>query len=65
MNRYIWQIPIAEPTENHRRPMIEHVEKILTAKRKNSATDTNVLECEINRLVYAIYGLTYEDIIII
>jgi hypothetical protein len=41
------------------------VQKILTQKTKNSTTDTNVLEREIDQKVYALYGLTPEEIAVV
>ena len=38
------------------------VDGILAAKGENSATDTNALERKIDQQVYALYGLTPEEI---
>jgi hypothetical protein len=39
--------------------------QILTAKAADSNADTLALESEIDRLVYALYGLTEEEIAIV
>jgi hypothetical protein len=41
------------------------VDRILTAKQANPAADTSALEHEIDQLVYALYGLTPEEIAIV
>ncbi|MCY3665199.1 MAG: hypothetical protein OXH81_06045 [Gemmatimonadetes bacterium] len=40
--------------------MVDH---ILTAKETNSSSDTSDQEAEIDRLVYALYGLTDEEVV--
>jgi hypothetical protein len=44
---------------------VKLVERILAAKRKNPAADTSALEREIDEAVYALYGLTPEEINIV
>ena len=39
--------------------------KILDVKRANPLTDVAALEAEIDRLVYALYGLTEEEIVVV
>ncbi|GAK51874.1 type IIS restriction/modification enzyme [Candidatus Moduliflexus flocculans] len=41
------------------------VDRILSAKQQNPAADTRALEAEIDRRVYALYGLTPEEIAIV
>ncbi len=41
------------------------VEKCLTAKQRDARADTSELEQEIDRQVYALYGLTPEEIQIV
>jgi hypothetical protein len=41
------------------------VDRILAAKRKNPGADTSGLEREIDAAVYALYGLTAEEIQIV
>jgi hypothetical protein len=38
------------------------VNQILVAKKSNFSADTSSLECEIDRLVYELYGVTEEEI---
>ena len=44
---------------------LELVERILAAQQKNPAADTSALEREIDQQVYALYGLTPEEIAIV
>jgi hypothetical protein len=41
------------------------VKAIISAKRNSPAADTTALEREIDQLVYALYGLTPEEIAIV
>jgi hypothetical protein len=41
------------------------VDRILAAKQRESEADTSVLERKIDQLVYALYGLTPEEIQIV
>ncbi len=39
--------------------------KVLTKKKSNLSTDTSVLENQIDFLVYYLYGLTYDEVLIV
>ena len=39
--------------------------QILTTKKRDPNADTSVLEGEIDRLVYALYGLTEDEIAVV
>ena len=58
----IGSIPIPTVTAEQQKPIIDLVDKILAAKKANSQADTSKEEAEIDRLVYALYGLTEEEI---
>jgi hypothetical protein len=68
---YLKEIPIYNIDLSKRSDRAEHdaivklVEHILVAKAKDAAADTSVLEGEIDRLVYELYGLTEEEIAIV
>jgi adenine-specific DNA-methyltransferase len=59
------EIPIKIISKNDQIPFVDIVNKILAAKRANPAADTSVIEAEIDRLVYGLYGLTEEEIAIV
>jgi hypothetical protein len=61
----IRQIPVPEPNNDQSKLIIDLVNQILVRKRKNSDADTSELEHEIDEQVYALYGLTPEDIKIV
>ena len=44
---------------------ISIVDQILAAKKGNMFEDTSALESEIDLLVYHLYGLTYDDVLIV
>ena len=47
------------------KPNIALVDKILAAKKANPQADTSKDEAEIDRLVYALYGLSEDEIKIV
>ena len=56
---------IPKPDTAQERAITALVNQILAAKQQNPAADTRALEAEIDRLVYALYGLTPEEIAIV
>jgi hypothetical protein len=57
--------PIKEPTEIEESSLENLVDEILTAKKGDRHADTSELEKAIDRLVYKLYQLTYEEVKII
>ena len=55
------RLPIPRISGARQRPFIRLVERILAAKGSNPAADTSGAEAELDRLVYALYGLTAEE----
>jgi len=53
------------PDSKKKDTLINLVDQILSLKKSNSSADTSVLEKEIDQLVYELYGLTEEEIVII
>ena len=45
--------------------IISKVKDVITIKSKNKFSDTSSIEEEINRLVFQLYGLTYDEVLII
>ena len=45
--------------------IIKHVDNILAIKKSNPQADTSALESEIDLLVYHLYGLTYDEVLIV
>jgi type I restriction-modification system DNA methylase subunit len=62
---YVSALPIpAVPTEQQK-PVERLVERILMAKQRDAKADVSALEREIDELVYALYGLTQEEIALV
>ena len=59
------QIPVKQISEKEQQPFIEKVDQILSLKKDNPDADTSALEREIDLMVYALYGLSEEEIGII
>ena len=60
---YVTAIPIAET--NDKCPVETLVRQILSARQANPQADVSAWEAEIDRLVYALYGLTEAEIAIV
>jgi type II restriction/modification system DNA methylase subunit YeeA len=61
------KIPVKQVSKEEEKPFIILVNKILKAKKANSnnkEADTSALEHEIDILVYKLYDLTYEEILL-
>lgn len=58
------KIPIKPPFQ-HDKKIIFLVDKILLLKEEKPKADTSQLEQEIDVLVYQLYGLTYEEVLIV
>jgi predicted RNA methylase len=56
------KLPIKLISKEFQQPFIEKVDQILALKQENPQADTSVLEREIDELVYALYGLSEEEI---
>ena len=57
--------PLKMINESQQNVFITLVNQILTAKSKNSETNVSTLEAEIDEKIYALYGLTSEEIAIV
>ena len=58
-------LPIKKTTLEQQKPIIDLADKIITEKKADSTADTSKFEAEIDRLVYALYGLTEDEIKIV
>ena len=56
------KMPIPKADKDQQRPVVQLVDKILAAKQHDAEADTTALEQEIDRHVYALYGLTDDEI---
>jgi len=69
--QFLVQLPIRPIKFSDKAERAQHdaivslVERILAAKKKNPAADTSALEREMDQQVYALYGLTPEEIQIV
>lgn len=62
----IMDIPLpSKPTKEQQDKIGKLVEEIISAKKANHDADTSKLESQIDILVYHLYGLSYEDAIVI
>lgn len=59
------EIPVKRVSVKEQNPFVDIVDRILTAKKRNSEADTTTWEREIDQLVYELYGLTNEEIAIV
>ena len=59
---FIWKEKIDKDRE---KPLIDIVDKILNLKGGDSLADISYLEKQANILVYHLYGLTYDEVLIV
>ncbi|GAK50962.1 putative type IIS restriction/modification enzyme [Candidatus Moduliflexus flocculans] len=60
---YLNPFPLPKTVSKEKeKKIIDKVKEVLVAKQRDPAADTRALEAEIDRLVYALYGLTPEEI---
>ena len=62
---HIRNIPIPSANSTRQQQIIKIVDQILEAKATDSSSDTLDLEQEIDSIVYHLYGLTYDEVLII
>lgn len=63
--RPLSEIPVRTVLPQKQRPIVGLVDRILAAKQRDMEADVSALEREIDQLVYALYGLTPEEIQIV
>ena len=59
------KIPIPIATSEQQQSIIELVNSLLKVKEANPSADTKSLEDKIDLLVYHLYGLTYDEVLIV
>ena len=59
------EIPIPIVDNTCQKKITNLVDKILNITRMNTSADTSALESEIDHLVYQLYGLTYDEVLIV
>jgi hypothetical protein len=62
---HVRKLPLALPPKANQLPISLLVQKILEIKSANNTADTTVLEREVDQHVYALYGLTSEEIAVV
>ncbi|HDH05245.1 MAG TPA: class I SAM-dependent DNA methyltransferase [Nitrospirae bacterium] len=62
---FMQHFPIAKTTDNQKAPIIECVQKIINIKQKDPIADVFAVEKEIDLLVYKLYDLSPEEIMIV
>jgi adenine-specific DNA-methyltransferase len=59
------KFPIAKIPPAEQKPFIDLVDQILAAKAADPKTDTSILERQIDRLVYRLYDLSWDEVRVI
>ena len=60
---HIRKLPIPSALELQQAPIISLVNQIINSKKEDLHADTDKEESEIDRLVYHLYGLTYDEVL--
>nr|WP_287326558.1 TaqI-like C-terminal specificity domain-containing protein [Okeania sp. SIO1F9] len=63
--QFVEQIPIIVPQKDKEQLLTSIATNIIQLKEENPKADTTQLEQEIDVLVYQLYGLTYEEVLIV
>ncbi len=63
--RSVGELPIKHISQNIQQEFISLVDRILVSKKEDSQADTIALENEIDKKVYHLYGLTYDEVLIV
>ena len=64
-NAIIQNFPIPKVNEDREKPLVDIVDEIVNIKGGNPFADTSSLEKRVNILVYHLYGLTYDEVLIV
>ena len=64
-NTIIQNFPIPKIDKDREKPLIDIVDEIVNIKGGNPLVDTSYLEKRANILVYHLYGLTYDEVLIV
>lgn len=62
INNYVKEFPIIGAKAADQTPFVKLVDRIHTVKQRDAEADVSALEREIDELVYALYGLTPDEI---
>ena len=65
INNYVKEFPIPSISGGQQSLVIALVNEVMAAKDADPSADTGLLEAEIDRLVYALYGLTVDEIAVV
>lgn len=63
--RPLESIPVVQTSTENQQPIITLVDKILAAKKADPQADTGAWEAEIDFLVYKLYGLSYDEVLVV
>ena len=55
------EIPIPSVPVEQRRPVVERIDRMLRLKETGSHAHARELECQLDRLIFALYGLTAKE----
>ncbi len=65
INNYIKLVTIPSATKKQQQLIIDLVDQILAAKKADPRADTGAWETEIDFLVYKLYGLSYDEVLVV
>lgn len=59
------KLPVRVPDSSTEASIVERIDQILTLKNEGLTCDTSALEAEVDHLVYGLYGLTEEEVMVV
>ena len=63
--RYLEKIPICKTSGADKRSITTLAQRIVSIKKEDLQADTSALQNEIDKKVYRLYGLTYDEVLIV
>ena len=63
--KHVELLPIKTSMPSQQQPIIDLVDKILAAKKADPRADTGAWEAEIDFLVYKLYGVSYDEVLVV
>ena len=61
----IKDFPLPDVPDEQRKLIINHVDRILSTKKEDPEADTSAWEEEIDFMVYKLYGLNYDEVLVV
>ena len=62
---HYYELPVKICNQEKQKLIIDKVDELLKEKKKEPSADTSNLKLQIDQLVYQLYALTYDEVLIV